>query len=298
MNFLGHEKQKKLLLEMASSGNLPHNLLFTGPEAVGKKKVALEFIKFLNCAQKDGCGKCSSCIEIEKKRSPDLFLIEEDKEIKIDQIRDLQKRISLTGSKKDSYKAAIIDKAHFLNSQAQACLLKTLEEPKGKALIILITEKPNTLLKTILSRMWSIKFSSVETELIEKHLIDRGASEKKAKEIAEETFSRPGLAIKMFESKKFKKDWETKKKDLKMLQDSYLGKRFNYVKKMAKDKENARETLKIWLSFLRSEMLNSKDEKIILKNKESLKTIEDVLLLTSKTNVNLRLALEKVIINI
>ncbi|MGM0439206.1 MAG: ATP-binding protein [Patescibacteria group bacterium] len=297
MNLLGHKKQKELLNRMALSGKIPHNLLFTGPESVGKKRAAKEFIKKLNC-DNGGCNECRTCKEIDSQRHSDLLVIEGKDEIKIDDVRDLQKRLSLTGKSKESYKAAIIDEAHLLNKQAQSCLLKTLEEPKGNALIILISEHPNTLLDTILSRMWAIKFSLVETDLIENDLVNRGASKSEAKELAKLSFSKPGLAIKLFEDKKFKKDWLKKRDDLQKLRDSYLGERFKYVKSLAKDKEQARETLKVWSSFLRKEMIVSKNKDQALKNKKVLEVIEDVLFLTSKTNVNFKLSLEKVIINL
>ena len=296
MNLIGHKKQKKLLKELAGSDNIPHNLLFTGPEEVGKKRAAIEFIKSLNCENETGCGSCKTCREIETGRHGDLMIIDDNEEIKIDQIRDLQKRLSLTGMSKDSYKVAVIDDAHLLNRQAQACLLKTLEEPKGKALIILVTDKPNTLLDTILSRMWSVKFSFVETELIKEELISRGAEKDEANKLAKLSFSKPGLAIKLFENNDFKLKWIQKRDDLEKLRDSYLADRFDYVKKMAKDKKEARETLKIWMGFLRREMLAG--GKRAKKVKKSLEVIEDTLLLTSKTNANFKLSLEKVIINL
>ncbi len=295
MNLIGHKKQKNLLTEMSGSGKIPHNLLFSGPEGVGKKRAAIEFIKTLNCKE-DGCDECKACKEIESGRHGDLMIIDEDEEIKIDQVREMQKRLSLTGMSKESYKVAIINNAHLLNRQAQACLLKTLEEPKGNALIILITDKPNTLLDTILSRMWSVKFSFVETELIEKELLFRGADKDTAAELAKLSFSKPGLAIRLFEDDEFRSKWIQKKDDLNRIRDSFLADRFDYVKKMAKDKEEARETLKIWIGLLRREMLKSEED--VSKIKKSLEVMEDVLLLTSKTNVNFKLSLERVIINL
>lgn len=297
MNLVGHKKQKKLFDKMASSGKIPHNLLFVGPEAVGKKRAAKEFIKRLNC-KNSACGECGTCRDIENERDSDLLVIKEREEIKIDDIRDLQKRLALTGKRKDSYKAAIIDEAHLLNSQAQACLLKTLEEPKGKALIILVSEHPQTLLDTILSRMWSIKFSPVETELIKEELKKRGAGEEEAEKISQLSFSKPGLAIKLFEDKEFKKRWVKKKDDLNNLRNSFLAERFEYVKNLAKDRKEAKETLKIWISLLRREMIEDGDESEVLRIKKALKVMEDILFLTSKTNVNLKLSLEKVIINL
>jgi len=297
MKVIGHKKQKELLKKMAGSGNIPHNLLFVGQEAVGKKKTAEEFFKLLNCDKSEACGECPSCRDIEAGRHSDLLIIEEDSEIKIDQVREIQKRLSLTGRSENSYKGVIIDRAHLLNSQAQACLLKTLEEPKGKTLIILVTEHPNILLDTILSRMWQVKFSPVESGMIKGALISMGADEDKAERITRISFSKPGLAVRFLNDDKFRKERTKKEKDLEELRKSCLGERFDYVKKLAKEKSEARETLKVWLSILRKEMIESEDEKAG-EIKEALESIEKVLFLTSKTNVNLKLSLEEVVINL
>lgn len=293
MDFIGHKKQREMLREMAENDKIPHSLLFVGPESIGKKKVAKEFIKLINCENKNACGECVSCKQMEAGNHPDFLLIKGEKEIKIDQIRDAQKKLSLTGRTKDSFKAVIIDRAHRLNSQAQAALLKTLEEPKGNALIILVTEHPNLLLDTILSRNWKMKFSPVKSDVIVKELIRRGADEKKAKEISELSFAKPGLAIELFEDKKFNKKWLQKKKDLEILKNSNYGKRFDYVKKITKDRKKTEETLKIWLSLLRRELLEGEREDI-----QALEEIEKILFLITKTNVNLKLSMERVIINL
>lgn len=293
MNFIGHNKQRKMLKEMVGKGKIPHNLLFVGPEAIGKKRVAKEFVKLVNCETDNCCNECVSCRQMNAGNHPDFLLVEGEKEIKIDQIRDAQKKLSLTGRTKDSFKAVIIDRAHRLNNQAQAALLKTLEEPKGNALIILVTEHPNLLLDTILSRSWKMKFSPVKSDDIMEKLIEKGANKKKAKEIAELSFSKPGLAFKLFENKKFKRKWLQKKKDLETLKQANYGERFNYVKKLAQNRQKAEETLKIWLSLLRKEVLEEKR-----KSSEVLEEIEKILFLTSKTNVNLKLSLERVIINL
>ncbi len=297
MNLLGHGKQKEILKKIAESNNLPHSMLFVGPEGVGKKKAAVEFVKTLNCKKGNACGDCPTCKEIEKGNFSDFFLIEEDDEITIDKVRELQKRFSLTG-RRDGCKGAIIDKAHLLNPQAQASLLKTLEEPKGRGVIILVSEHPKMLLDTILSRVWELKFSPVDKELIIEDLQKRGASKKEADDLASLSSSRPGLAIKLFEEDDFRKRWKEKEEDLQKLQSLPLSKRFDYVKKMSEDSVQARETLKIWISALRKEMISSKDRKRVSDIRINLEEMEEILLITSKTNVNLKLALEKIIINI
>ena len=92
------------------------------------------------------------------KIHPDFLLLEpEDNEIKISQIRDCIWRLSLKPSVA-KLKVAVINQAHLMNYQAQSSLLKTLEEPKGQTLLALVTELPDSLLETILSRVQRIRF--------------------------------------------------------------------------------------------------------------------------------------------
>jgi len=135
-------KQWEYLQKLSENKRIPQAIIFAGPSSLGKRDMALKYIK-----------------SIQDIDYPDLIIIEPEKKvIQIDQIRELQKRFSL----RSSFKACIIDRAETMNSQAQNCLLKTLEEPKGNTLIILITSKPESLLETIRSRCQILKFYSSE----------------------------------------------------------------------------------------------------------------------------------------
>jgi len=163
------ESQIKILEKIAKSGKIPHAFLFEGPEGTGKKETAISFAKLL--------------LKSEIKNHPDFLLIQPKKDtISIDQIREeLIRFLSLTPFLGDK-KVAIIEKAELMNKEAQNALLKTLEEPKGNSVLILISSKPELLLPTILSRCQKISFSkrknneefskenSEKEELIEKIL--------------------------------------------------------------------------------------------------------------------------------
>lgn len=143
--------------------------LFTGPEGIGKKMAALALAKALNCpeAKTDACGHCASCLKIENGQHPDVHIITgEGAQIKIEAIRQLQKDVSLKAYE-GVFKAFIIDNAHTLSAEAANCLLKILEEPPKKSLIILITDKPNLLFKTIISRCKTLKFLPLKREVLE-----------------------------------------------------------------------------------------------------------------------------------
>jgi len=163
---LGQEKAIGMLKGYLESTRLSGGYLFLGPEGVGKKLASLELAKALNCQQDlpNACDKCVSCRKIDNNQHPDIhFITKEDDEIKIEDIRNLQKEISFRpyeGRKK----VFIIDNAHKLTIEASNALLKVLEEPPESSLIILISNKSSLLLKTIVSRCKALKFSSLMRE--------------------------------------------------------------------------------------------------------------------------------------
>jgi DNA polymerase-3 subunit delta' len=170
MSIIGHKAQRQFLWEMSQRKRVPQAMIFFGQDSLGKKRVALEFIKFLYCkAQEQGknekgresCQNCLHCELIEKNQHPDFtLLVPEKKEIYISQIRDLQKTLNLR-PQISGFRSVIIDDAETLNWQAQNCLLKTLEEPHPGTLLILITSKIEALFETIRSRCQVLKFYPV-----------------------------------------------------------------------------------------------------------------------------------------
>jgi len=158
----GHQKQWDFLKTKFELEKLSHSYLFVGENQIGKKKLAKEFVKYINCSDRKNapCQKCFSCQAIEKNTFPDFKIIskKEDKsEIEILQIREAQHFLSYK-SYYGAFKAVLIDDAENMNSEAQSCFLKTLEEPKGNTILFLITSKPDILLSTISSRCQTLKF--------------------------------------------------------------------------------------------------------------------------------------------
>lgn len=162
--FLYHQRQWKYLQKLMKERKLPHALLFAGPKDLGKYQIALEFATDILCLQKQkktifrsGCQQCLSC-QLAPKHHPDLLLIDPQKrQIKIEQIRDLQRSLSLT-PRYSQFKIAIINKAHLMNEESQNAFLKLLEETPGEAKIILVSNQPDRLFSTIRSRLQTIKF--------------------------------------------------------------------------------------------------------------------------------------------
>ncbi|MFC1630272.1 ATP-binding protein [Patescibacteria group bacterium] len=302
--FIGHEKQWEFLKKSADAEKISHAYLFSGQSALGKKKVALEFVKLLFCKGKEPCNTCISCKNLEKGIHPDFFLLEPQKpeksktdrrEIKISQIRDLAWKMSLYPAL-SPLKAAIITDAHQMNQEAQNCLLKTLEEPKGRAVLILLTDRPRLLLDTVSSRMQGIRFFPVSQEKIENHIKKIGLSEKKAKEISLLSFGKPELAFMLSQDPQAVRYQNQKIKELIQLVKSDLPARFQYANNVISQKEKVRDILSIWQQYFRSLLLERAKEgssqESLPKLRRIIQAIQRTDSVISTTTVNPRLALE------
>ena len=282
---IGHQKQWQFLKKSVELGKISHAYLFSGEERLGKKRIALEFVKLINGENFD-------------LGHPDLILIEPKggAPIQIAQIRELIQKLSLKPYSAP-FKVAIIDQAHLMTKEAQHSFLKTLEEPKGKTLLILITEAPKRLLATIPSRCEVIKFSPVKEVEIKSYLREN-LSDKDWEEASKFCLGRPGEAVDFISDPQKLENRKKIIKELIKISNSGLAFRFQYAKDLSKD-SNLREILDIWLSYFRDILLSTLNNQQSTINKYSFFKLKNILsqiqntnfLLTS-TNVNPRLALE------
>lgn len=170
---LGNDKIKKQLKQAVCLNKTSHSYLFVGTSGIGKKMIAKEFAKMILCESKDEekyCNNCKSCIEFDSNNNPDFSIISPDgNSIKIDQIRQIQKKI-IEAPIISKNKVYIIDDADLMTTEAQNCLLKTLEEPPEFVTIILIGSNENNFLSTIKSRCTIIKFQKIENEEVKDFL--------------------------------------------------------------------------------------------------------------------------------
>ncbi len=117
--------------------------------------------------------RCKSCIEFESGSNPDFIMIEpEDGKIKIDQIRNLQRKVAEKPINSNK-KVYIINDSDKMTTEAQNCLLKTLEEPPEYLTIILICSNEYSMLSTINSRCTRMHFDNLETNQIKKFLEEK-----------------------------------------------------------------------------------------------------------------------------
>ncbi len=276
------------------AGQLSHAYLLSGGEEVSKKEFAISFIKLINCLHfklGDGqvlvtdqpCDKCQNCNLINKESFPDLLVLrskdskssvdnEKDMlEIDIGQIRQVNNFLNYK-SYYGNYKAIIIENADRINTEAQNSFLKTLEEPKGKTVIFLISAKPDALLPTIFSRCQQLKFS---------------LSTKSQESLAEQKILQ----------------------ELMLVIGGGLSVRFGYAKKVNLEGENFSQILKILQNYLRNILLAKIGVLTILVPPQfkdySIEKLKNIILLVEKlnqqasvSNINLKLALEVLLIEI
>lgn len=169
-HILGHDRQKDILGRALAHGRVAHAYLFTGPEGIGKRLTAMAFARAIVCLEQRGCGHCTACRKIDHQNHPDLHILEPDgNSIKIEQVRIFQRELNLKPLEA-SRKICLIDQAETLTIGAANALLKTLEEPRGDTLLILISAQPNRLLATIRSRCQTLPFTRHPDRRIQEEL--------------------------------------------------------------------------------------------------------------------------------
>jgi DNA polymerase III subunit delta' len=199
----GNQQAVEILRRYIQDGRMQGGYLFCGPQGVGKKMTALVLAKALNCASLtgDSCDRCPSCLKTDTGNHPDVHIISKaDDDIKIEDIRSFQREMGLR-SYEGRVKVFIIDNAHLMTPEASNALLKILEEPPANSVLILITDKLSLMLKTVLSRCRTIKFTPLERLRLENLLrVDYSVDTQTAHCIAFISEGRIGRALYLKES--------------------------------------------------------------------------------------------------
>jgi DNA polymerase-3 subunit delta' len=191
---LGQAAAVTLLSRAIATGRVAHAYAFVGPSGVGRKLTALGFAQALLC-QTGGCGSCRSCARVGGGTHPDCHLVvPEGQTIKIDQVRELARLASLTPHE-GRVKVFIVDNAERMTLQAAHALLKTLEEPPARTVLVLILSQVRALPATILSRCQPIRFSPLSPPDVVSVLAQHGLGEPRARLLARACQGRVGWAL-------------------------------------------------------------------------------------------------------
>ena len=196
----GHEQQVAFLRRAWERGRLAHAYFFSGPEGVGKLAVARALALGLHCETTpfDACGACASCRTIAAGTHPDVRVLagpaDDRRDIAIDQVRELQRELGFR-SLSTGPKVGIVNDAQLLTVQAQNALLKTLEEPSGATVLVLVGLHGAALVPTILSRCQRVAFGPLPAPAVVAILRRQGWDEADAAAVAAYAEGSPGRAL-------------------------------------------------------------------------------------------------------
>ena len=212
-DILGQDQAMETLRRACRADRLPHGLIFAGPAGVGKGTTARALGALFLCEKpKDdsACGRCESCRVFEPGNHPDYHviyrqLVRLDKEsakardLAVDVVRDFLIAPANRKPVMNRGKVFVVEEAELMNPTAQNSLLKTLEEPAGRTVIVLLTDQPGALLPTIRSRCQAVRFASLPEPLVRAELEKRGINKSVAADAARLAAGSLGLALKWVE---------------------------------------------------------------------------------------------------
>ncbi len=299
---IGHKRILGFFNRNIERKRLAHAYLFWGSSHLGKKTLAEKIIK-------DITGQ-----DLQKNLHPDVLIVEQEDngnsnketEIGIAKIRQLQRHLSLSPYQAP-FKVALIEEADRLTSEAGNCLLKTLEEPPARSVLILITSKIRKVLPTVISRCQLINFLPVAEEEMRKLLQQEYGPKKDFEEIIKLASGRPGLAINYLSQPDGLKDYYANVNQLIELLESDLNKRYFWAEQASKKVSLTRRLLSDWRMWFRELMFleagsrgsaelqqldNFKGRYSLGKIKEIIKKINETDSLLADASINHRLALE------
>ena len=212
---LGHGELLEGLFRAARAGRLGHALLFHGPEGVGKFLAAHELARGLLCERgpAPACGSCAACRWLAAGSHADLFVIdaleEGEEQILVDRVRaggesdagpTLGDFLALR-AREGGWRVVLVRDAHRMHNSAQNALLKPLEEPGERVLIVLETSRLDLLLATTLSRCVRIAFGALAPAHTSVVLARQGLAGAEAAELARWAQGSPGHALRLAREK-------------------------------------------------------------------------------------------------
>jgi DNA polymerase-3 subunit delta' len=268
----GQDAAVQTLDRALSTGKVHHAYRFEGPSGVGKEMAAFAFAQALVCTTPPpegrahrACGTCGACTRAVTFSSeppivpihPDVVVIErglypaealrrsrpELQEISVDQIRRLVLERASFPPHEGRARVFIVRRAHELSLSAANALLKTLEEPLAKTYFVLVTDRGNELLPTILSRTQVVRFGPLPDSLVRSILEKQGVAPEAAQMAAELSAGSAGAALVLADAEATKERRAFIESALGALRTGDLGAAVALSDARARDKETLRDRL-------------------------------------------------------
>lgn len=206
-SIIGNEHIKNYLLRTLASQQVSHCYILNGTKGMGKKMIATQFSKMLQCTgeQPHPCGKCQSCLQCDSRNHPDVIYVTHEKPNTIG-VNDIRKGLVSDIAIKPyqgPYKIYIIDEAEKLSIEAQNAMLKTIEEPPAYGIIFLLTANVDALLPTVQSRSIILNLRPVRDQAVTEYLQKNGVEPQNIPPIVKFARGNLGRAMRMASSDSF-----------------------------------------------------------------------------------------------
>ena len=278
-NTVGHDRALRALQRGLDSDRVSHSILIAGPPQVGKTTLALDIARAVNCESGDRpCDECGQCRRISSGLHPDVRIVRLEKArsgrlrtlIGIEQVRDVQRETSLLPFE-GRFRVIIFETAELFSEEAANSLLKTLEEPPERVLIILLTTDARAMLPTIISRCRLVQLRPAPSTAIAEFLADRkGVNDDRAREIAGLASGRVGWAVQAAEDPDMLKRMSDVLDEVESVVRSPLADRFDYAAALAGrfpgDRRSVYSELDLWLSWWRDVLLIGQQKPELVSN--------------------------------
>ena len=262
----GHEWAENLLKKHIAGGLTRHAYLFTGAPGIGRRTLALAFIKALYCQDPPEpggfCGSCRNCKQLAKLQHTDLFIGQAaapGETLKIDTVREIQHNLNMQPYAAP-WRTALFLRFEEANLNAQNALLKTLEEPTPLSKLMLTASNENALLPTISSRCEVIRLRPMALDALAKKLeTARMMLPDEALRLSHLAGGRPGYALRLADNPDDAERIVSIASDGIELLGQGTIQRFAYAAsfKDVKKRPVLRETLQVWQSLFRDLLLLS-----------------------------------------
>ncbi len=257
---LGHEAVKINLQKAIKYNRVSHGYLIVGEEGMGKKTLADAFALSLLCEKggTEGCMACHACKQMLSKNHPDCVYVTHEKPGSIG-VEDIRKQVNGTVGIRpysSEYKVYIIDEAEKMTGQAQNALLKTIEDPPGYAVILLLATSQEAFLPTILSRCVKLSLKPLKDSVIKEYLLGRmEVKEQEADVYAAFARGNLGKAISLASSEDFKLLYSELLYLLKQIKQMDIGEMLNYIRRLREENIDLNECLEFMQLWYRDVLM-------------------------------------------
>ena len=264
---IGHEWAIELLDKSIHANKVSHAYLFVGPSQIGKTTLAKVFTRVLLCQGEDvPCGVCRACRLVQMDRHPDVHLVVPAKDrIKIDEIRDLQRAVALSPVE-GVHRVCVISRFDVATPSAANCLLKTLEEPPGRVILVLTADRLESLLPTIVSRCQVLSLRQVPTEQICSALRARGVDDSHAWLLAHLARGRVGWAIDASQDEQVLARRNQLLDELRGLVEGGYAQRFAWAERLSKEPDRVKYVLDVLSGWWRDVLVLASESNVQVTN--------------------------------